>query len=62
MEHTKTPFSIAFRGLGAFIFALILTLATPLLEQPSFAQAADRPSDVLGMAWSATTFPTWNGP
>jgi catechol 2,3-dioxygenase-like lactoylglutathione lyase family enzyme len=50
MEHTKTLFSIAFRGLGVFIFTLVLTLATPLFEQPSFAQPSDRPADVVGLA------------
>src|SRR5579863_1053419 len=43
MEHTKTSFSIALKG---FIFPLVLTLATSKL----FAQPANRPSDVLGMA------------
>ena len=43
MEHTKISFSNALRG---FIFALVLTLATASV----FAQASDRPSDVLGMA------------
>jgi len=46
MEHTKTSFSIVLRGLGIFV----LILAALLLEQSSFAQASDRPSDVLGMA------------
>jgi catechol 2,3-dioxygenase-like lactoylglutathione lyase family enzyme len=45
MEHTKTSFSIALKGLSVFIFTLVLALATPL-----FAQASDRPADVLGMA------------
>jgi catechol 2,3-dioxygenase-like lactoylglutathione lyase family enzyme len=45
MEHTKTSFSIALRGPGVFVVALVITLATPL-----FAQPADRPSDVLGLA------------
>src|SRR5579863_926709 len=43
MEHTKTSFSIALKG---FIFPLVLTLATSSL----FAQASDRPADMLGMA------------
>jgi catechol 2,3-dioxygenase-like lactoylglutathione lyase family enzyme len=46
MEHTKASFSIVLKGLGVFIFTLILTLAT----QPSFAQPAGRPSDMLGLA------------
>ena len=50
MEHSKTSFSIALRERGVFIFALVLTLATPLFTQPSFAQASGRPSDVLGLA------------
>src|SRR5579859_2790950 len=50
MEHSKTSFPIALRGPGILIFTLVLTLATPLLEQPSFAQPSDRPSDVVGMA------------
>jgi catechol 2,3-dioxygenase-like lactoylglutathione lyase family enzyme len=45
MEHTKTSFSFALRGLGAFILTLILALATSSL----FAQQSTRPSDVLGM-------------
>jgi hypothetical protein len=44
MEHTKTSFALS--GLGVFIFAVVLTLATPSL----FAQASARPSDVLGLA------------
>jgi catechol 2,3-dioxygenase-like lactoylglutathione lyase family enzyme len=51
MEHTKTSCSTALKGLGVFTFALLLTLATPLFEQPSFAQPSDRPSDVLGLAF-----------
>src|SRR5690242_7768676 len=47
MEHTTTSFPIAFRGLGVFVFTLVLTLAAP----PLFAQASDRPSDVLGLAF-----------
>ena len=35
------------RGLGVFIFTLVLTLAMPSL----FAQPSDRPSDVLGLAF-----------
>src|SRR5512142_1871809 len=55
MEHTQTSFSLALRGRGFFIFALILTVATPLFEQTSFAQpaspqGASRPSDVVGLA------------
>jgi catechol 2,3-dioxygenase-like lactoylglutathione lyase family enzyme len=48
MEHTRTSFPIASRGLGGFIFTLVLTLATPSL----FAQASERPSDVLGLAFA----------
>jgi len=44
MKHTKTSSSIAARG---FIFALVLTLATRSL----FAQAASRPSDVVGLGF-----------
>jgi catechol 2,3-dioxygenase-like lactoylglutathione lyase family enzyme len=40
MEHTKTSFSNALRGLGIFIFGLAVL----------FAQPSDRPSDVVGMA------------
>ncbi len=47
MEQTKTSFSIALRGLGVFIFALVLRLATPWV----FAQASDRPTDVVGLAF-----------
>ena len=43
MEHTKTFFSIAFRGWGVFLFTLLLTVAPPTL----FAQT----SDVLGLAF-----------
>jgi catechol 2,3-dioxygenase-like lactoylglutathione lyase family enzyme len=52
MEPTKTSFSIPLRGLGVFILALVLNMATPLFEQPSLAQPAStsRPSDVLGLA------------
>lgn len=51
MEHTSTSFSIALRGLGVFIFALVLTLATPsLFAQPASTQGGSRPSDVLGLA------------
>jgi catechol 2,3-dioxygenase-like lactoylglutathione lyase family enzyme len=44
MEHKKT-FSFALTGLGAFILALVLTMASSAL----FAQQIARPSDVLGM-------------
>jgi catechol 2,3-dioxygenase-like lactoylglutathione lyase family enzyme len=47
MEHTKASFSIVLIGLGVFIFAGVLTLATPSL----FAQTSDRPSEVLGLAF-----------
>jgi catechol 2,3-dioxygenase-like lactoylglutathione lyase family enzyme len=47
MEHTKRSFSTPTRGLVAFIFAIVLTLATPSL----FAQASGRPSDVLGLSF-----------
>ena len=59
MEHTKSPFSITLRArgryvardverraLGVFIFALVLTLTTPLLP----AQPSDRPADIVGLA------------
>ena len=46
MKHTTTSFPIAVRGLGVFVFTLVLTLATPWL----FAQSANRPSDVVGLA------------
>jgi catechol 2,3-dioxygenase-like lactoylglutathione lyase family enzyme len=45
MEHPQTSFSTAPTGLGIFILGL--ALAAPSL----FAQAADRPSDVLGLAF-----------
>jgi len=44
MEHTKTSFSTGFKGLP-LVLALVLALTGPSL----FAQAADRPSDVLGL-------------
>jgi len=47
MERTKTSFSIALRGLGFSIFALVLTTATRSLS----AQPSGRPSDVLGLAF-----------
>jgi len=52
MKHTKSSFF----GIRAFIFALVLTLATPLFAQPSPQSApngstVDRPSDVVGMAF-----------
>ena len=51
MEHTKTSFSIALRGLGVFIFALVFALARPsLLAQSASTEGASRPSDVVGMA------------
>src|SRR5579863_1771206 len=43
MEHTKAAF---FRMASAFVFALVLPLATPSL----LAQASDRPSDMQGLA------------
>lgn len=45
MEHTQRLFSRALRELG--IFAVAVSLAAPSL----FAQAANRPSDVLGLAF-----------
>jgi catechol 2,3-dioxygenase-like lactoylglutathione lyase family enzyme len=50
MEHTKPSFSIALRTPGVLFFAFVLTVATPLFEQLSFAQASERPADVVGMA------------
>jgi catechol 2,3-dioxygenase-like lactoylglutathione lyase family enzyme len=47
MEHSRTIFSIASKGLGTFIFTLAFTLATPSL----FAQPSERPADIVGMAF-----------
>jgi catechol 2,3-dioxygenase-like lactoylglutathione lyase family enzyme len=46
MEHTRTSFWAASRGLSIFPFALVLALSASSL----FAQASDRPSDIVGMA------------
>jgi len=45
MEHSRKLFAIGLSGMG--IFLLVLALKTPSL----FAQAEDRPSDVLGLAF-----------
>jgi hypothetical protein len=45
MEHKKTSFSIALRGLRGFIIILVLMLATPSL----FAQPSAPPADVVGL-------------
>lgn len=51
MAHTRTS-SIAVRRPGVFLLTCVLALAmSALFAQPSFAQSADRPSDVLGLAF-----------
>jgi len=45
MEKAKTPYSFAFRGLGALILIVALSLTTSSL----LAQQSTRPPDVLGM-------------
>jgi catechol 2,3-dioxygenase-like lactoylglutathione lyase family enzyme len=45
-EHTRASFSIGLRRQSVFVFALVLNLGTAAL----FAQAPDRPSDVVGLA------------
>ena len=48
MEHTKTSFATAFKGLGICVFALSLATAS-LVAQPSATPASSRPSDVVGL-------------
>jgi catechol 2,3-dioxygenase-like lactoylglutathione lyase family enzyme len=49
MDHTKTSFPAACRGLGVLIFALALATSS-LFSQSASAQTATPPADVLGLA------------